>query len=686
MALGVQPDDPVFTPGNITLQAKNVTEEEVTSVLVQYTVYIRNNENASNSFNFLYSEVNSGSIYTAVTNLDQNSPTTADSPAGWVAIEKTAIINGLSVSNDEFFYMRWRGRDVSGSVNPRDEIALDNVRLIFNPTAITTYTYNTDFTGSPWTPSSPEGSTNINNIINIIKGDPVISLNTTANTVNIRAGASLTIASDVTLTANVTTLESTSTLYSSLILDGSLTSNVLYERYTNLVGSGTPTSTTPGNDLLSPPLISAGQDFSDFLNLGIEANSDILATSGTLYAFSPYNNATKKYVNYDEVADASILLQRAKGYRAARATGAPDLELTFSGTVSQNQESINITTPVGGNYWNLIGNPYPSYLSSAQFFTPANKAALLQTAVAIYGYNSGTTGGVGTIGNYTIINELSSTNIAPAQGFYVPNRTDTGVGADRSNTITFDPSMRTTIGNDDFILGRNENATSMFRLKVANATRDFATEIYFTDNATLGLDPGYDAAIMGAFEPDLTVYSHLVENNEGINMAIQALGVSDFNDVTIPLGLKTSKGQQITFSIETSTLPSIIEVYLEDTQTNTFTLLNTGDYTFTTDANLNGTGRFFLRTTNGTLSTIDQEFTGLDIYTSQATKEIVVSGKLSKNTMANVFDVQGRLVKAMVLDHNSQQNRMDVSHLSVGVYVVQISSINQVRSEKLILQ
>ena len=633
----------------------------------------------------LYSETNNGAAYTSILDLNENSPAVADAPAGWVAVEKLAVIDGLSIADGEYFYMRWRGRDVSGSVNARDEFALDDVKLVFNPSDNTIYTYDSNNVGSPWTPSSPEGSTNKNNILIIENGDPVISINTSAESVDIRPGASLTVATDAILDADVTSLESTSTLYSSLILDGTLTGDVFYERFTNLVGSGTPTSTTPGNDLLSPPLLSANQEFSDFLNLGIEANSDILATSGTLYAFGPYNNATKKYVNYDEVADASILLQRAKGYRAARATGAPDLELTFSGTVSQNQESISITTPVGGNYWNLIGNPYPSYLSSAQFFTPANKAALLQTAVAIYGYNSGTTGGVGTIGNYTIINELSTTNIAPAQGFYVPNRTDTGVGADRSNTITFDPSMRTTTGNDDFILGRNENATSMFRLKVASATRDFATEIYFTDNATLGLDPGYDAAVMGAFEPDLTVYSHLVENNEGINMAIQALGASDFNDVTIPLGLKTSKGQQITFSIETSTLPSIIEVYLEDTQTNTFTLLNTGDYTFTTDANLNGTGRFFLRTTNGTLSTIDQEFTGLDIYTSQATKEIVVSGKLSKNTMANVFDVQGRLVKAMVLDHTSQQNRMDVSHLSVGIYVVQISSINQVRSEKLIL-
>ena len=52
-ALGVQPDDAVFTPGNITLQARNVTGNEVTSVVVQYTVYVRNNTNASNSFNFL---------------------------------------------------------------------------------------------------------------------------------------------------------------------------------------------------------------------------------------------------------------------------------------------------------------------------------------------------------------------------------------------------------------------------------------------------------------------------------------------------------------------------------------------------------------------------------------------------------------------------------------------------------
>ena len=168
--------------------------------------------------------------------------------------------------------------------------------------------------------------------------------------------------------------------------------------------------------------------------------------------------------------------------------------------------------------------------------------------------------------------------------------------------------------------------------------------------------------------------------------AIQAVGETDYIDLTIPLGVNANMGEQITFSIQSSTVPESVNVYLDDNLANKSTLMNTSDYIFTPITKLEGTGRFQLRFSQKTLSHSHQEVSGLDIYTSQATKEIVVNGQLAKNSSAKVFDVQGRLVKTMVLDHYNQQNRLDVSHLRAGIYVIQISNMNQVRSEKLILK
>ena len=63
--------------------------------------------------------------------------------------------------------------------------------------------------------------------------------------------------------------------------------------------------------------------------------------------------------------------------------------------------------------------------------------------------------------------------------------------------------------------------------------------------------------------------------------------------MTIPLGIKANPGEQITISIDETTLPDNVEVYLEDNVHNTFTRLDEGEYTFTPNTTLNGTGRFF---------------------------------------------------------------------------------------------
>ena len=107
--------------------------------------------------------------------------------------------------------------------------------------------------------------------------------------------------------------------------------------------------------------------------------------------------------------------------------------------------------------------------------------------------------------------------------------------------------------------------------------------------------------------PPFALFSHLVEDNMNIPFATQALGKVDYNDTTIPLGVNANMGQQLTFSIVENTLPTEIEVYLDDTDASTSTLLNSADYVITPAADLSGTGRFFLRFSNSALSITENE-------------------------------------------------------------------------------
>ena len=184
-------------------------------------------------------------------------------------------------------------------------------------------------------------------------------------TANIAAGSALTV--DGTFTNNgLVTLQSTSTSYSSLIATAVAGNGITkYNRHVSRSAS------VGQNDLISAPL--SGQTFGDFA----AANSNILSNSNkiTQKAFGPFNKTTGKYQNLDTdiPADANTILIPGIAYRAASTIVAPSNSggsFTFTGIVNTD----NVTTPIINTSnefgkWNLIGNPYPSYIDITSYIT-----------------------------------------------------------------------------------------------------------------------------------------------------------------------------------------------------------------------------------------------------------------------------------------------------------------------------
>ncbi|WP_458626825.1 T9SS type A sorting domain-containing protein [Winogradskyella sp. PC D3.3] len=511
--------------------------------------------------------------------------------------------------------------------------------------------------------------------------DAVLSADATVKSVLVEAGASLTINSGVTLTVtDAMTLKSVSDSYSSLILNGTINGTINYDRHVNIVG----TSTGGGNDLIALPLTPpGGLTFDAFINLGSPTNATKLATNGSVYAFGPYDNTANEPVYENFAVNATTALETGKGYRAATTTS--DQVLTFTGDVVTGNVSAPISNSDGGNQWNLVGNPYPSYLSASEFLT-ANAAVLDEDAVAIYGYNSGVySGSEATTGNFTIINAATTEtlNIAPGQGFIVAAKNATGnVVFNNGTSDTVD--MRTLIGSDDYIEGRSSAISYNLKLDLVGS-KNYRTSFYFNDDSSLGLDPGYDAKVFGTVPP-FALYSHLVEANEDVNFALQSLNTSNLSNVTIPLGVNANQGQQIAFTISQSTLPNTVEVYLEDTVANVTTLLNSADYILTPNTDLSGTGRFYLRLSNSTLSTNVNTLDVLTIYTNKADKTIVVAGQLVGATKATIYDLQGRVIISKNLNTSSTSQAIDVSGLSLGAYIVELNNRTQYKTQKVILK
>ncbi|MCD2257655.1 T9SS type A sorting domain-containing protein [Psychroserpens luteolus] len=548
---------------------------------------------------------------------------------------------------------------INNAGNERQRI--DNILVTGTVLPGVTYVYD-----NGWTPTDPDGVATTANDIIIANGDTNFINDINCNSLTINPGAGLTINSGVVLTAiGDIVLESSSTSYSSLILDGSIVGSVRYERHiNNAAASGT---TTGNNDLISPPL--TGQTFGNFRAV----NSNILSgsISGNIaFLFGPFDTATNSFINYTSANDSNTL-DAGIGFR----TGSTDNgDYIFTGDIETGAVQINLTS--GTSNWNLIGNPYPSYLNVDALLTNIiNSETVDVNAVGIYGYDGSAQDGW-TI--YNLANTTIDTKIAPGQGFFVE--------AESAGSFTIDPNMRTTGTDDDFILGRNSGPLQYLKLNLSSASSSFSTSFYLNDNASLGLDPGYDASVWNTTPPNFSLYSHLVEENTGRAMAIQTIGSNDIANTLIPLGVNASNGSLLNFSIAESSLPDTVDVFLIDNQTNTTTLLTNEDYNILLNEALNGTGRFFLQFSDSTLSTNEPELVDILIYANLNEKTLFIDGVLNEKTTLTVYDLQGRLIFKSILDINRTSQKIDISKLSSGIYIVKLNSQKQNRSKKIIIK
>jgi len=225
----------------------------------------------------------------------------------------------------------------------------------------------------------------------------------------------------------------------------------------------------------------------------------------------------------------------------------------------------------------------------------------------------------------------------------------------------------------------------LVKLQIDDGTNDFRTDIYFNTNASLGLDPGYDASLFGGVAPNFSVYSLLVEDNTGMPLGIQALGENDMNGTIVPIGIHALQGDLISVQITENTISPSVNIYLEDTVAGTLTLLNSNNYEFTAQENISGTGRFFLRFGADVLSTNQQPLDELKIYSDFKFERIVLNGQLDNNTTMKLYDINGRIVFTKRLDVLSTMNTINVSGMSTGVYILELNDNIQRRTQKLII-
>ena len=410
-----------------------------------------------------------------------------------------------------------------------------------------------------------------------------------------------------------------------------------------------------------------------------EVSSDVHAGSllkvkGSKNAIGHFNPALNNgEFQYFNTADA-ISLTNGRGYLISpEATGSVD----FTGPMSVADVTYNIADESGtyGN-WNLIGNPFPSYLHMTDDsgevtnnFLSVNTASL-DTGVyqAIYAWD-------GT--NYDVYNQTTDVinHIAPGEGFFVYSKTG---GA----TVSFTEAMQTSGKGVNFnaSVARNDSRrVSVFKIELKDDLNKESDnlKLYFSDRVTRGVDPGYDAGkfFLGS---ESKIFSRLVEEDKGEDLQIQALPYNDLKDLVVPLGI-TTKSPSLQLSIIENSIDHLYSIYLEDRLNNTIVEFD-GSIDLSFDDDSKEIGRFYLHFNEGMIPELPTDGDDFRIF-KISNNEIRLMGSPETFYKAMFYDFSGRLVRELNFNHKINVKEID----SRGINIVTIESKDKTLTKKFIL-
>ena len=478
-----------------------------------------------------------------------------------------------------------------------------------------------------------------------IATSPVISSGTTAfaGNLTIEAGELLTINSANSLTVSgLLTITGDLSVQSggSIIVEGSTTGNFTYSVHV----------ADTNWHLISSPVV--GEQYDDAWNI---ANSINVSGTGLNDAVSTYDNtvATGNW-KYFQTGSTATSFNSAQGYSLKRTSAG---NYGFIGAFSNDNVSPAISQ--NSNQWNLIGNPYPSYLDISSFIS-LNTANLPSAFQSIYVWNASTNS----------YNALTTGKIHTGQAFFI----NSNIASGTAYIAKSNQSHQTGI---TFY----KTSSPQIKLSITDGDSSKFTEINYLSNKTTGLNPGLDIGLFDGVPSTLSIYSHLITQSEGIAFTRQALPDNDYENLIIPIGVNAESGKEVTFLINHQNLPQGLMVFLENTKEKTITRLDEANsvYKITLTEATSGIGRFYLRTSitdlRKTLNVTNNSLEQISMYVTTH-RNLRITGLKNEKVNLTIHSLLG----VQIFDQNLQSNyTVDISlpsQLKQGIYIVKIKTNN----------
>jgi len=484
----------------------------------------------------------------------------------------------------------------------------------------------------------------------------------TFGTITIAPGGKLTNSSD--LIATSITLKSDATGTATMLNSGTYTGSFTAEQYLGsarnwYVSSPVVTTNSPANSIAR---------YYEYVEAG--DNADLAVTGSTAY-WKGLNTGTA--------------MTRAKGYIAQATTSTT---VQFTGTPNDGDiiTNFNLTRDdAKGKGFNLVGNPYPSYLDwslVAEANTNLTSTAWFKTkkTSAVGGGYTFASVNVEDPVNIEIVSNNANTTITkyipPTQAFWVRVKSGTS-----STTMNFTNAMREhRLSTSDLMKAPRVNERSRLRLQLENGFETDETLIYFDSKATNDFNE-YDSPKMmnnSSLTPDL--YSKAGSER----LVINGLGEM-YDNMELPLGFSLNAAATLKLrATEMSNFSNGTLIYLLDKLDNKELELQPNiEYSFsTTEATTNNESRFSLifRAPKVTTGIDNAVKLNAQLFVNEANQITIIS---SEKVNYSIYNGMGQLVENGIVNtkHETQNSKFDA-----GVYFVAITINGESEIRKVIIR
>ncbi|MCX6308635.1 MAG: T9SS type A sorting domain-containing protein, partial [Bacteroidia bacterium] len=325
--------------------------------------------------------------------------------------------------------------------------------------------------------------------------------------------------------------------------------------------------------------------------------------------------------------------------------------------------------------FNLVGNPYPSYLDwnqatktnlHATMWYRSNEAGTYK----FYTYNGTAAGyGGGEIGVPANVSNL----IPPMQAFWVKVEGGTGV-------LAFTNAMRSHVVGTNPLKSATQSAQQILRLEVSNAGNTDEAVVYFNANASNGYD-AFDSPKM--MNGPTSILPDIFTSAGTENLVINGMGAIPYN-TEIPLCFNRNASTATTFTLKASEVSNMDDgtmVYIKNNLTGEQQLISDGSaYSFASSAIGSDPAFSLLFKAPGSITGLEESDNGNTLVYANANKQLIIQTKSAiKNGMISVYNSVGqRLINQCMTGDKTVLQEAFIP----GFYVVKVNAI----SHKLIVK